>query len=171
MESVSRIKELLNDKTCIVGMGNYLRKDDAVGLYIVDEVRDSKSAISKNTLNVEDVIESYVFRIADSDYENVLIIDAVSTGDSNTSSGSIIFGELNEYEELINDFSTHKLSLKMCGRILEEHGKKAYLLGIVAADIDFGTGLTSEVRKSADVLKDLIIDVRNCEDKEYVYEH
>ena len=86
-------------------------------------------------MNVEDIIESYVFKIAELDCENVLIIDAVK---STTSPGSIIFGRLTKCGEALNDYSTHKLSLTLCGKILEESGKKTYLLGVEAGDTDFG---------------------------------
>ena len=39
MSLVTDIMGVVKEKTCIVGMGNYLRKDDAVGLYLVDELQ------------------------------------------------------------------------------------------------------------------------------------
>jgi len=154
MEVLDKIESLLKDNTCLVGMGNYLRSDDAVGLYIVDELRDREVPCNLSILNVEDVIESYVYKIAGLDCDNVVILDAVKA-DSTT--GSIVFGRLNDFEELLSDYSTHKLSLKISGKILEEHNKQTYLLGIVADNLDYGTGISDEVKKSADLLKDFII--------------
>jgi hydrogenase maturation protease len=91
MSLVTDIMGVVKEKTCIVGMGNYLRKDDAVGLYLVDELQGMVTTDQVLLLNVEDIIESYVFKIAELDCENVLIIDAVK---STTSPGSIIFGRL-----------------------------------------------------------------------------
>ena len=44
--------------------------------------------------------------------------------------------------------STHKLALGLCGKILEAHGKRTFLLGIVPRDLDFGLGLTPDVAKA-----------------------
>ncbi|MCU0848934.1 MAG: hydrogenase maturation protease [Spirochaetes bacterium] len=154
MEVLDKIESLLKDNTCLVGMGNYLRSDDAVGLYIVDELRDREVPGNLSILNVEDVIESYVYKIAGLDCDNVVILDAVK---ADSTIGSIVFGRLNDFEELLSDYSTHKLSLKISGKILEEHNKQIYLLGIVADNLDYGTGISDEVKKSADLLKDFII--------------
>jgi hydrogenase maturation protease len=166
MSLVTDIMEVVKDKTCIVGMGNYLRKDDAVGLYLVDELQSKVSSDQLLLLNVEDIIESYVFKIAELDCANVLIIDAVK---STTSPGSIIFGRLTKCGEALNDYSTHKLSLTLCGKILEESGKKTYLLGVEAADTDFGQGLSEDVKQSADLLKDIILEIISSNNREYVY--
>jgi len=65
MEKIfSDIRCVVKDHCCIVGMGNYLKSDDAVGLYIVESIRKT---LGKDfpVLNVEDVIEAYVFKIAE----------------------------------------------------------------------------------------------------------
>ena len=167
MSMVTDIVSVVKEKTCIVGMGNYLRKDDAVGLYLIDELQHTLRSEDVLLMNVEDVIESYVFKIADLDCENVLIIDAVK---STTSPGSIVFGRLVKFDEALNDYSTHKLSLSLCGKILEDSGKKTYLLGIEAADTDFGRGLSEDVQRSADILKEVLIDtITTLNHQEYIY--
>jgi hydrogenase 3 maturation protease len=166
MSLVTDIMGVVKEKTCIVGMGNYLRKDDAVGLYLVDQLQSRVSSDQVLLLNVEDIIESYVFKIAELDCENVLIIDAVR---STTSPGSIIFGRLAKCGDALNDYSTHQLSLTLCGKILEESGKKTYLLGVEAGDTDFGRGLSEDVKQSADLLKDIIIEIISSNNNEYVY--
>lgn len=157
---LSDIKKVVSHSCCLVGMGNYLKSDDAVGLYIIESVK--KAAENKEVIfNVEDVIEAYVFKIAELDCRNVVVIDAVS---AKAETGSIIFGRLeDEFEELGGTLSTHKLALKMSGRIFNEHNKVTYLLGVVVDNTDFGAELSQGVRDSADVLIKLIIDALNCE--------
>ncbi len=154
----SDIKNVLSDNCCIVGMGNFLKSDDAVGLYVVDSVRKAVSDDSY-IFNVEDVIEAYVFKISELDCKNVVVIDAVKT---DAEAGSIVFGSLeDEFDELVADFSTHKLALKMSGKIFKEHGKGTFLLGIVVNNVDFGAELSQTVRESADALIKIIIDTLN----------
>ncbi len=157
---LSDIRETLSGNCCLVGMGNYLKSDDAVGLYIIESI---KKAIGDrdSILNVEDVIEAYVFKIAELDCSNIIVIDAVKAP---AETGSIIFGKLEEeFDELGGTLSTHKLALKMSGRIFNDHNKVTYLLGVVVDNTDFGAELSQTVRQSADVLIKLIIDALNCE--------
>ncbi|HNX22766.1 MAG TPA: hydrogenase maturation protease, partial [Spirochaetota bacterium] len=118
---ISDIKNVVGGNCCLVGMGNYLKSDDAVGLYIIESV---KKAAGDNSmlLNVEDVIEAYVFKIAELDCDSVVVIDAVK---AHAETGSILFGSLDEeFEELSGTLSTHKLALKMSGKIFAEHKKE-----------------------------------------------
>jgi hydrogenase 3 maturation protease len=168
MDFLPVIERLAREKTCFIGMGNYLMRDDAVGLHIVDGIKDRIDSACITTLNVEDVIENYVYRIADGDSDNVVIIDAIQSG---WEIGSVLFCRMNELDEVINNFSTHKLSLILSGKVLEKHDKKVWFLGIEARDIDFGTGLSEDVKKSADIIRDLLLTYINCDQKELVYEH
>jgi len=168
MDFLPVIERLAREKTCFIGMGNYLMRDDAVGLHIVDGIKDRIDSACVTTLNVEDVIENYVYRIADGDSDNVVIIDAIQSG---WEIGSVLFCRMNELDEVINNFSTHKLSLILSGKVLEKHDKKVWFLGIEARDIDFGTGLSEDVKKSADIIRDLLLTYINCDQKELVYEH
>jgi hydrogenase 3 maturation protease len=167
MSLVIDLMGVVKDKTCIIGMGNYLRKDDAVGLYLIDQLRSTIRSEDVLLMNVEDVIENYVFKIAELDCDNVLIIDAVK---ATTTPGSIVFGRLNRFDDSLGDCSTHTLSLTLCGKILEESGKKTYLLGIEAADTDFGRGLSEDVQRSADILMEVLIDtITTSQHEEYIY--
>src|SRR5208337_2162163 len=161
------IEKLAREKTCIVGMGNYLKKDDEAGLFVVDELMDRPVPGSITLMNVEDVLENYVYKIAGLDCENVLIIDAV---ESDSEAGSVLFGRLKDFNETVNACSTHKSALALSGKILEEHHKKVWLLGIEARDTDFGRGMTDKVGKSACFIRDILFKNITCGQKELVYE-
>jgi hydrogenase maturation protease len=169
MDFLPVIERLAREKTCIVGMGNTLMGDDAAGCHVVDGIRDLIDSPTVTVLNVEDVIENYVFKIVGIDCDNVIIIDAMQSG---AEKGSVYFGRLQEFEETFNNnYSTHKLSLFLSGKILEQHDKKAWFLGIEVGEVDFGTGLSDDVKKSADIIRDLLLSYINCDQKELVYEH
>ncbi len=167
MDLLAQIDEALRLKTCVVGIGNYYRRDDAVGLYITDRLKKHADPERCVVINAEDVIESFVFTIAESDCENVILVDAVSVPGE---PGSVVFGKLDEFEESEFGASTHKLAFGLCSRILEERGKRTYLLGIVPEDIDFGHGLTESVEKSAAILNEYLIESLNT-GKESLHEH
>jgi hydrogenase maturation protease len=168
MEFAPMIERLALEKTCIVGMGNYLRNDDAVGLFIVDGIMEKAASGAVTVMNVEDVLENYVFEIAGSDCDNVLIIDAVESG---AEVGAVFFGSLSDFNESANNYSTHKLSLVISGKILEEHGKAVWLLGIEVRDTDFGRGLSDRVKESACFIRDILGKYITSDHKEFVYEY
>ncbi|MBN2079309.1 MAG: hydrogenase maturation protease [Spirochaetes bacterium] len=168
MEFIPVMERLARSRTCFVGMGNPLMRDDAVGIHVVEGLRERCRSDFVTALNVEDVIENHVCAIADGDAEHVVIVDAVQSG---AGPGSVLFGRLGEFNEVIGNLSTHKLSLLLSGKMLESHGKTVWLLGIEAHDVDFGTGLTDEVRRSADTLLDVLLSYINSDHKEPLYEH
>lgn len=160
MDLLSEIKSVLSGRCCIVGMGNLLKNDDAVGLFVIESV---KRAVGENQmlLNVEDVIEAYVYKIAELDCDSVVVIDAVK---AEAETGSIVFGKLDdEFDAIGGTLSTHKLALKMSGRIFAGNNKETYLLGVVVDNIDFGVELTPSVRESAEILIQIIIEALNCD--------
>jgi hydrogenase maturation protease len=162
------IERLAREKTCFVGVGNWLMSDDAAGLHVVDGLREGIRSKSVTAMNVEDVLENYVFSIAQADCDNVVLVDAVRSG---AEPGSVFLGRLREVGEIIDNQSTHKLSLSLSGKLLEDFDKKVWFLGIEARGIDYGVGLSDEVKGSVRAIRDILLSYINCDQKEPVYEH
>ena len=145
--------DLLREPTCLVGVGNPMRRDDGVGPWVVAAVQAAASGTNLLLVDAQDVPENFVHVIARADCRNVVFIDAVA---AEGTPGAIVFGPLAEFAEA-ESFSTHKLALSLSGRFLEDAGKKVFLLGVVPADLEFGVGLTNEVARVAASLRDLIL--------------
>ncbi len=149
------LRQILAQPTCIVGVGSPMRCDDAVGALIAERLAPEMAAAGRHTvINAEDVIENYCFSIADSAVFNVLVIDAVQ-GDG-AEPGSVVLGRLDDLEAADGGWSTHKLALSTAGGVLRHHGKDVWLLGIVAANTDYGTVVSQDVLDSAEAVIDLI---------------
>jgi hydrogenase 3 maturation protease len=146
---MTQLEDILREGACLVGTGNPLRRDDGVGVWLAERLEGAAAAV----FNVEDVPESYVGEIARTGCRNVVIMDAVDAG---LEPGTVVFGPLNELGERPG-LSTHKLALSLCGRYLEAHGQRTFLLGIVPGDLDFGAGLTPAVERAAGEVRDLIL--------------
>ena len=144
---------LLRGPTCLVGVGNPLRRDDGVGPWIIGAARTAACGTKLRLVDAQDVPENFVHAIARDDCRNIVFIDAVT---AEGPPGSVVFGPLADFGE-IESFSTHKLALSFSGKFLEASGKKVFLLGIVPADLEFGAGLTAEVERAAASLRDLIL--------------
>lgn len=149
------LRQILAQPTCIVGVGNAMRNDDAVGALIAERLAPEMAAAGRHAvINAEDVIENYCFSIADSAVRNVLVIDAVQ-GDG-AEPGSLVLGRLEDLEAAGTGYSTHKLALSTAGSVLRHHGKDVFLLGIVAANTDYGTTVSQEILASAEAVIDLV---------------
>jgi len=149
MESLKLLPELLSAKTCLVGIGNNLRGDDGFGPYFIRMLREKALLPKESLIIVEDVPENYAFPISRMDVDSVVFVDAVIL---EAPPGTVVLGLLEELEGSCQIASTHKLSLRMTSRIIEETGKKAYLLGIVPETMEFGRDLSPIVRQATDEL-------------------
>ena len=145
--------DLLREPTCLVGVGNPMRRDDGVGPWVIGAVQAAAPGTNLRVIDAQDVPENFVHVIARADCRNVVFIDAVA---AEGTPGTVVFGPLAEFAEAAG-FSTHKLALSLSGRFLEDAGKKVFLLGVVPADLEFGVGLTDEVARAAASLRDLIL--------------
>ncbi|HDT13758.1 MAG TPA: hydrogenase maturation protease [Candidatus Aminicenantes bacterium] len=152
IRNVIALPDLLAEPTCLVGVGNPMRRDDGVGPWIVGAVRGLTDATIHSVVDAQDVPENFVPVIARGDCRNVVFIDAVA---ADGPPGTVIFGPLADFAEA-GSFSTHKLALSLSAKFLEAAGKKVFLLGVVPADLDFGTGFTAEVERAVASLLDLL---------------
>jgi len=150
---LSALTELLREPTCLVGVGNPLRRDDGAGPWIVGAVREGVAGTRLSVVDAQSVPENFVYVVARADCRNVVFVDAVA---AEAPPGSVLFGPLADFPE-VESLSTHRLALSLSGRFLEAAGKNVFLLGIVPADLEFGAGLTAEVERTAVLLRDFIL--------------
>jgi len=149
----SRLRNwLLNARKVVVaGVGSSLRKDDFVGVKIVRGLQNKVSS-SVYLIECETVPESFIEPIIEFKPTHVLIIDAALLG---LRAGAF---NLVEPEQLVGPIvSTHFLPLQIfCDYLAKTTGAKITLLAIQPKDTSFGEGLTTELRKTAKHLTDIL---------------
>ncbi|MEJ5292028.1 MAG: hydrogenase maturation peptidase HycI [Candidatus Methanosuratincola sp.] len=153
-EAFSKFLEGCN-RLLIVGVGNRLRGDDAAGC---SAARILRSRLRGNVLVLDcgGVPENFTLEMKRFQPSHILFIDAVDMG---LNPGEF---RLVEGEELVErSLSTHKQSLKLLFLILKEGipGVKIKLLGIQPKTIDFGKGISSQVRKGVRTAANKIIEL------------
>jgi len=148
-----RLAGLLAEPTCLVGVGNPLRRDDGFGPWLAGAVRPALAGTDISVIDAQNVPENFVPVVARSACRNVVFIDIVAAAGP---PGSVVFGRLADFGE-VESFSTHQLALTFSRRFLEAAGKTVFLLGVVPAELGFGLGLTPPVAKTAAGLRDLIL--------------
>lgn len=145
-------------KLVVLGIGNPLRGDDALGLEILRRL-EGKVPSHVALIECQTTPENFTGKIKRLKPTHVLMIDAASFG---AKPGKV---KLIPPEKIAGmALSTHAMPLFMLAEILQKSiGAKVALLGVQPKTVDFGEGLTPElekaVEKTAEVLAGLMTDV------------
>lgn len=145
MALADRLTDWLKDcnKLVILGIGNPMRGDDAVGIEIVKLL---KRRVPENVklLECQTVPENFIKEIRRFNPSHVLMIDAAGfeakPGEAKLVSPEEISGMA---------LSTHALPLSILAEILQKSmNVKVILLGVQPKKIEFGEKLTPELKKA-----------------------
>lgn len=139
------IREILkpSQDTLIITIGNSLRSDDGVGVYIGEKISNIKNY---KVINAYNKPENVIDNALELKPKKVVIIDAA---DFNGKAGDA---------KIINEglipqvtFSTHTFPIPILVKILEKDlSCKVIFLGIQTKSLDFKEELSEEVRRTAD---------------------
>ncbi len=130
-------------KLLVITVGNSLRSDDGVGIYIAEQVKKCKKYII--ILNADSKPENIIDRVVQVKPHKVIIIDAADFGGR---AGEIRLIKKTDIQNI--SLSTHSFSLNIIARIIEEDtGAKVFFLGIQPRSVRLGEGLSKSVRKAA----------------------
>jgi len=132
-------------KVLFVGIGNVLKTDDGVGVYISSGIKSSSSVSS---LTVEVSLENYIGKINSIDPDILVLIDCV---DMKSAPGTYKLMNVNKIQDLT--FNTHNISLK---RISEFFKMPVFLLGIQPEKLIFGENISYLVKEEADKIINII---------------
>ncbi len=151
------LKKWLSDsrRVAIIGVGNPLRRDDFVGMKVVEALQGRVSK-SVYLVECETSPESFMEPITKFGPTHILIVDAAVLS-LNPGSWKFV-----DPEQIIDRpaISTHALSLRIfCEYLTEAIGAKIAVLAIQPGDSSFGEGLTREVEKTAKHLVDLLSNI------------
>jgi hydrogenase 3 maturation protease len=148
-------------KLVIMGIGNELKGDDAVGIYVVKELMrhfgEEKEFVNAKNLyliNAGTVPDFFTDILKEINPTHILIIDCALM-DKNAGEVKII-----KEDEIINySFSTHTLPLSIIVKYLKKFiNAEIIILGIQPKIIDF-CPISEEVKLSGDKLVDMLIKI------------
>jgi hydrogenase 3 maturation protease len=135
------LSETAGNTILFVGIGNILRKDDGVGVYISNNIPET-TRIKKLTVEVS--VENYIGKINSLHPDNLVLIDCT---DMQQSPGFFRMLRLEDVHDLT--FNTHNISLKRLG---EFFSMSVSLLAIQPQQTVFGESLTPPVKEAADII-------------------
>lgn len=126
-------------KILFVGIGNVLKSDDGVGVYICNNIKNHANILS---LTVETGIENYIGKINTLKPDILVLLDCA---DLRSPAGTFKILEVNQVQDLT--FNTHNISLRRLSDFFE---MPVYILGIQPEKVDFGENISYLVKDIAD---------------------
>jgi hydrogenase 3 maturation protease len=138
------LKSILSQKDkkkLFVGIGNVLKTDDGVGVYISRNIKERGSIAS---LTVETSIENYIGKINTLNPDILVLIDCI---DMTLPPGSFKLLTLNQIQDLT--FNTHNISLR---RLTDFFKMQVFILGIQPGKVEFGENISYLVKTVANKL-------------------
>ncbi len=143
-----RLTELLtfkDRKILFVGIGNLLRQDDGIGVYISTRLKESDTV---KVITAEVSIENYIGKINSVEYDVLVLIDCV---DIRKPAGSYELIPVDRVHDMT--FNTHNISLK---RLSEFFRNEILILAIQPEKVGFGENLSYIVRDAGNRIIELI---------------
>ena len=134
-----------NKTVLFVGIGNLLKHDDGIGVYISNNIKNSSRIQS---ISAELSIENYIGKINQIHSQVLVLVDCVSFNEKPGFADIVPVDQLLDYTT-----NTHNISLK---RIAEFFTMPVKVMGIQPGNVSFGEGFTPEVKATADEILQVI---------------
>lgn len=145
---MENLQDLKGKQVVVLGVGNVLKSDDAVGSRIAEELLKLVNNPKVLVIDCGLAPENFLSKIVEHDPDYILLIDTASFGGE---PGSTFVIELDATSEEFHISNTHKLSLKLLANILHRQlTSTILLLGIQPASVEFGDELSPVVASAKD---------------------
>jgi hydrogenase 3 maturation protease len=152
----SVIKDNISGKTAIVGIGNILRGDDALGPKLIEILKARRPQVRASLFDCGTVPENYIFPILATSCDTIVLIDAA---DLKVPPGGIRVFRLDEIANV--SFSTHNPSPRLFTDLLRT-GKESiniFVISVQPKSTVLGEPLSHEVLDSLEALADALAEV------------
>jgi len=152
---------LLRGRGCVVGLGREALGDDGLGMRIARrcaEVFDGSPAVLLAGL----APERHLAFLMDGGFDHVVFLDAVAFGGR---PGSVVLLDAREMESRFPQISTHRLSLGLLARWIEQNGRTTvHLLGVQPGVLKEGAGLSEPVARAVELLGEILVHASDLSD-------
>ena len=141
---------LKGKRILLLGVGNRLRGDDAVGSLLIERLQGK---VDVPMIDAGDVPENYLGPIEESGAELVLVVDAAEMG---AQAGDVALFDIEQVGGM--SVSTHTANLGLLFQVIPpERRPEVLLLGIQPENMEFGEGLSEPVRATLESLAEMLV--------------
>ncbi|HUT80869.1 MAG TPA: hydrogenase maturation protease [Candidatus Bathyarchaeia archaeon] len=144
-------------KICLMGIGNFDRADDAVGIAVIEELEKAKLNSNVKLINAGPVPESFTGVIKREEPDFLIVIDAAQMDEA---PGTIkIFSEKNVNSAYM--VTPHKVSMTMYTKYLKNTLKNltTIFIGIQPFSISYMVEMSPEVKMSITILCEYLVEL------------
>ncbi len=143
MDWEKELKEFIDNKTAIMGIGSTLKTDDGVGVFIAENLKDIGI---ENVIVAEATPEHWLGFLTQKKFTKLLIVDSVLFGGEK---GEIRVFDLQEISKRFG--LTHSSSLHLFYDFISQEGsiKELKILAIMPESLEVGESLSPVVERSA----------------------
>ena len=150
----------MSRKIAVIGLGNTLRRDDGIGIVILESLLRFYRRNDIDYLNFGSASFDLLHQLKA--YDTVLLIDGINAG---LKAGELKISRLRDIEYKLDNFvtSTHEFNLKDIFELSKKLGikTKIYVAGIQVEDTSFGEGLSQILKqRKEDILKEIITFIK-----------
>lgn len=147
------------ERIVLAGIGNPIRKDDFVGVRIIQSLRKKTPSEDVMLIECETVPEAFAQQIIDFKPTHVLLIDAAALDLQPGQSRLILPQELASPPA----YSSHMLPLRLfCEYVSRMTNARIGLLLIQPKETDFGEALSPELKVSVKRISELLCSILRC---------
>jgi hydrogenase 3 maturation protease len=153
----NELKEWLNDakKVVVLGIGNTYRRDDGIDSIVAQKLRKHSLPRNVRVFDCETVPENFIHIIRSLSPTHIILIDSALI---NQKPGTVKLISPDKIEGLA--ISTHTLPLTLLIEYLKNSLKaKVILLAIQPKNINFGFGLTPQLKNTLTNLTKTIVEI------------
>ena len=151
---------LADKRILLLGVGNRLRGDDAVGSLLVERLQGKVDIL---LIDAGDVPENYIGPIEESAAEIVLVVDATDMG---AKIGDMAIFDIEQVQGM--SVSTHTANLGLLFKVIPpERRPQVIMLGIQPGNIEIGQGLSEPVSATLELIEEIMVSLnqRSKDDK------
>ena len=157
-----QLRQCLTGSFCLMGIGNPDYGDDGFGVRLAEKLEEEGMA---GVIIAGTDPERYIGKVADSGCDNLLFLDAVDFGGA---PGSVILLNSGEIAARFPQVSTHKISLGLMAKWVEDSGRtNASLLGVQPESLKTSAELTPTMQTTLEALRELICGLRHEGNKDF----
>lgn len=140
----------------IIGVGNPLRRDDGIGILLLNYLKESNEIFPAHVTFVDGGTGGVNLLHLFSRFDVVFLLDAV---DFKGKTGQTRFFSFKDIisQKKVSTVSTHNVDVFQIitfGQQIDEFPKEIFVFGVQPQDVSFGQGLSDSIKKRFDIIAD-----------------
>lgn len=155
-------------KIGIIGIGNPLRRDDGIGLILLEKLKNIKDKLPVNMEYIDGGTGGIKLLHILSDFDLVILLDAVNFNGEIGESRLLKFEDIKRKKDL--EFkSTHSMDILKVIEIsknLDNAPKNIFIFAIQPADISFGMNISKKLNDNLELIMENLVNklvtIKDC---------